>query len=90
MIEPLVSQRLSGKRMARIYERHQPGAVYMSVNLGRRDVSMAEQGLEHAQIGPALQQMRRKGMAQDMRADLFPVYAGSHRQFAQYLEQSYA
>ena len=41
----------------------------MGVDLRRRDVGMAQQRLQHAQVGPARQQMRGKGVAQDVRAD---------------------
>ena len=41
----------------------------MGIDLGRREIGMAEQGLDHPQVGPMRQQMRGEGMAQDMRRD---------------------
>ena len=41
----------------------------MSVDLRRRDVSVAKQRLQGTKVGPAGQQMGREGVAQDMRAD---------------------
>ena len=58
-----------GERMARIDQLDQPGAVDMGVDLRRRDIGMAEQRLQHAQVRPARQQMGGEGMAQDVRTD---------------------
>jgi len=55
--------------MPRIDELHQPGAVHMGIYLGRRDVGMTEQGLEHAKVGAAGEQVRRKGVTKNVRAD---------------------
>ena len=55
--------------MARVDQLDQPRAVDMGVDLRRRDVGMAEQRLQHAQVRAARQQVRRKGVAQDVRAD---------------------
>ena len=41
----------------------------MGVDLGRGDIGVAEQRLQHAQVGAARQQMGGEGMAQDVRAD---------------------
>ena len=41
----------------------------MGVDLRGRDIGMAEQCLHDAQIGAVLQQMARKGVPQNMRAD---------------------
>ena len=41
----------------------------MGVYFRGRNIGMAEHRLERAEIGAALEQMRRKGMAQDVRAD---------------------
>ena len=50
---------------------HSPGALveHVGVNLGRRDVGVAEQILDDAQIRAVLQEMAREGVAQHMRAD---------------------
>ena len=55
--------------MALIDQFNQAGAVDVRVNLRRRDIGMAEQGLEGSEIGAARQQVGRERMAQDMRAD---------------------
>ena len=55
--------------MAAVDQFDQPRAVDMGIDLRRRDVGMAEQRLQHAQVGAARQQVRREGVAQDVRAD---------------------
>ena len=65
------------KRMTRIYQCHKARGIYMSVELGRSDIGVAEQRLEHTQISPALKQMRSKGMAQHMGTDLFGIDPGT-------------
>ena len=52
----------------------------MGVNLRGRNVGMAEQRLHHAEVGPVLQQMTGKSMAQHMRADLCGFEARGRRQ----------
>ncbi len=39
----------------------------MRINLGGGDVGMTKQGLHSAQVRPALQQVRSKGMAKNVR-----------------------
>ena len=46
-------------------------AFDVCVNLRRRDIGMTEHCLDRAQVGPALEQMRRKGMPQHVRRDCF-------------------
>src|SRR3546814_7692641 len=65
-------------------------AVDMRVNFGRRDVGVAEHQLQRAQIGAAFEQVRRKGVAQHMRADRGRVDPGARGELAQHLEQSHA
>ncbi len=48
----------------------------VGVDLGGRDVSVAQQGLNHAQVGPAFQQVGGEGVAQDVGADARRVYPG--------------
>ena len=55
--------------MAGIDQFHQPAAVDMRIDFGGRDVGMAEQRLDRAQIGAAFEQMGRERMAQHVRAD---------------------
>ena len=43
--------------------------INMSVNLSRRDVGVAQKLLNHSQVGPILQKVSRKGMAQKMGVD---------------------
>ena len=57
----------------------------VGVDLGGGDVGVAEQGLDHAQIGPAFQQMGGEGMAQHMRADPGRIEAGDDRRLLQKL-----
>jgi hypothetical protein len=42
---------------------------HVGVDLGGCDISVAEQLLHRAQVRPAVQQMAREGMAQDVRTD---------------------
>ena len=44
----------------------EPGAVYMGVDLRRRNIGVAEHRLQGAQIGAAFEQMGSEGMAQRM------------------------
>ena len=76
--------------MSRIYQFYKPRCIDMGVDLRRGDIGMAEQGLEHSQIRSALQKVRRKGVAQYMRADRFWGDFGPYRQFLQQLEQAYS
>ena len=46
-----------------------PFSGEMRVQLGRGDTRMSEQLLDHAQVGAALEQMGRKGVAEGVRAD---------------------
>lgn len=43
--------------------------INMSVNLGRRDVGVAQKLLNHSQVGPILQEVSREGVAQEMGVD---------------------
>ena len=49
---------------------------HMGVDLGRGHVGMAEQRLDHAQVGAARQQVRGEGVAQGVRRDPRRVEAG--------------
>src|SRR5262245_5208920 len=49
-----------------IVDRSQPGFEHVRVDLGRRQIAVAEHHLDSAQIGAALQQMRREGVPQDV------------------------
>ena len=59
--------------MPRVDQRDEPCRIDVGIDLGGGDVGMAEQSLQHAQIGPALEQVRGEGMAQDVRTDLARV-----------------
>ena len=48
----------------------QTALVHMGVNLGRGDVGMAEHFLNYPQVGPMIQEVRGKGMPQQMRMDV--------------------
>src|SRR5260370_17089641 len=56
-------------RMERAMDLAQMAAREMRINLGGRDVAMAEHLLHRAQVSAALQQMSREAMAQRVRAD---------------------
>ena len=58
-----------GKRMAGVDQFDQAGRVDMRVDLRGGDVGMAQQRLEDAQVRASSQEVGRKGVAQDMRAD---------------------
>lgn len=53
------------------------------VKLRRRDISMAEQLLDHAKVGPTIEEMRRKRVTKGVRMDLAPksraVRGGTNR-----------
>lgn len=49
----------------------QAGAVHMGVNLGCGYIGVPEHDLDGAKIGPMLEQMGGKGMADKMRTDRF-------------------
>src|SRR5260370_42120068 len=57
-----------GARMVRAMDLAQVDLGEMGVNLGGRDVTVAEHLLHRAQIGAAFQQMGRDAMAQRVRA----------------------
>ena len=56
--------------MRLIVNRGQLIQIQMGVALGRREARMTEHFLNHAQIGAAVEQMRRERMAQTMGTDL--------------------
>src|SRR6478609_2657702 len=53
--------------MRMVVDAPQPLRVDVAVHLGRREGAVAEELLDRAQIGAALEQMRRERMAQAMR-----------------------
>ena len=55
------------------------------IDLRRRDIGMAQQGLHRAQIGPAFQQMGSEGVAKDVRADARRIDAGIDGGFVEQL-----
>src|SRR5215475_11661318 len=55
----------------------------MRINLGGRDVGMAEQSLYHAQIGAVVQQMAGKCVAQDVGTHLLGEQARGDCEFLQ-------
>jgi len=67
---PALRSTLSGLGFARVQRAPdaKPGTVHdMRVNLGRCHIHVAKQILHTANVRPALKQMRRKAMAQDLR-----------------------
>jgi hypothetical protein len=52
----------------------------MGVDLGCGEVGVTEHGLDHSQVGTTCQQVRRKGVTQDMGSDPFGIYFRDHSQ----------
>ncbi len=75
--------------MKAIVDRPEPRFEYMRVDLCRRKIGVAEHGLNGAQIGAVLQQVRGKRMAEDVRAER-PRNAGLLRVLLEDLPESYA
>ena len=73
--------------MALIDQFDQPAAIDMRIDLRGRDVGMTKHRLQRTQIRAACQQMRGKGMAQDMRTDFAGINARFRRQCLDDLEQ---
>ena len=47
----------------------QPLFQHVSVNLGRRNVGVTEQGLDHAQVRAVVQKVTGKSVSEDMRTE---------------------
>jgi hypothetical protein len=62
--------------MLGLHHLHQVIPRHVGVDLGGADVGVAQQGLDHPQVGAAFQQVGGEGMAQDVRTDLLAVDAG--------------
>ena len=60
----------------------------MGVYFRGRDVSVAEQLLDGAQIGATIEQVTCEGMSQNMRADAFWVHTGRAGEFLEVLRES--
>ncbi len=60
----------------------------VGVDLGGGDVGVAQQGLDHAQVGAAFQQVGGEGVAQDVGADPGGVDAGVDRGLVQQLGEA--
>src|SRR5688572_354690 len=56
--------------METIVDLPQPGFEHMCVDLRRREVGVAEHGLDGAEVGAALEQVRRERVTQDVRAEM--------------------
>ncbi len=61
--------RRSGARVKAIVHGSQPRLEHVRVDLRRRQVGVSEHHLDRAQIGAALEQVRREGMPEDVRAE---------------------
>src|SRR4051812_28507646 len=59
-------------RMKLLVYVHQPLRVHVRVNLGRANVGVAQELLNHPEVGSAFQQMRCKRVTQHVRTDSFP------------------
>ena len=56
--------------MKLVVHRSEPGFENVGINLRRRQVRVAEQRLDHSEVGPPLEQMSRKGVPHHVRAQL--------------------
>src|SRR5581483_3188166 len=56
-------------RMVAVVHRAHAMLQHVRVNLRRREIRVAKHQLDCAQVGAALQQVRREGMTQHVRAD---------------------
>jgi len=63
---------------------------HVGVDLGRRNVGVAEQLLDGAQVGAALEQVAGEGVTQHMGREPFGVEAGAGRQRLQLLGEALA
>lgn len=73
--------------MAAVDQLYQSSRVDMRVNLGRRNVGMAEERLEHAKVGSAREQMSGEGVTQHVRTDPVGGDSGGKRHFPHQLEK---
>ena len=76
------------QRMVRLHQVLQPLGQHMGVDLRRRDVGVAEQQLQAAQIGAARQHVAGKGMAQHVRRHPRRIEAGVQRHLLQDLAEA--
>src|SRR5579871_1603681 len=72
--------------MKRVIHGSQPGFEHVCINLGRRDIRMAEHRLNGAQIRAALEQMRRERMPQHVRTEMRTNAGGRAVRFQQFPE----
>ena len=64
---PLVPPARTRKRVTLVDQRDEPCRIDVGIDLRGRDVGMAEKRLQHAQVRPALQEMSRECVAQNVR-----------------------
>jgi hypothetical protein len=74
--------------MLRLHDFAQAVLGDVGVDLGGRDVGVAQQGLDHPQVCAAFQQVGREGVAQDVGAHLGRVDPGGDGRFVQKLGES--
>ena len=82
----LVRTTLACKRVPFVDKPDEPRSIDMRIDLGGRNIGVAQQCLQCAKVRPALKQMRCKGMPQDVRTQLFGGQIGTNGQILQYLE----
>ena len=75
------------KRMPGIDQFDKPCSIDMGIDLRGRDIGMAQQRLEHAQIRATSKQMGREGMAEDVGAHPVRGYPGKGRHSPHKLER---
>lgn len=76
--------------MVLLNELLQPLLQNMGVYFGRRDVGVAKELLQGAQVGAAVEQVAREGMSQHVRAHTVGIEAGFGREFLQVLGKTLA
>ena len=76
------------KRMPGIDQFDKPCSIDMGIDLRGRDIGMAQQRLEHAQIRATSKQMGREGMAEDVGAHPVRGYPGKGRHSPHKLEKA--
>ena len=62
--------------MVLLHELFQPLLQDMGIDLSRGNIGVAQELLQGAQVGAAVEQVAREGVAQDVRADALGIEAG--------------
>src|SRR5438128_998879 len=76
--------------MSLVVQLPSPSVGYVGVGLGRREVRVTQECLDRAQVGAALQEVRREGMPEQVRVDALWLEPGARGQPAQDQERARA